>query len=59
MDETDFKVDEIFNLELPQHVDGIDDDVLHPHKSWKSQEDYQSKAKALSKIFPYTNGEVW
>ena len=37
MDETEFKVDEIFNLELPQHVDGIDDDVLHPHKSWKSQ----------------------
>ncbi|MAW07963.1 MAG: phosphoenolpyruvate carboxykinase (ATP) [Halobacteriovoraceae bacterium] len=51
MDETEFKVDEIFNLELPQHVDGIDDDVLHPHKSWKSQEDYQSKAKALAKSF--------
>ena len=45
------KVDEIFNLELPTSVDGIEDDVLHPHKSWESQEAYQEKAKALAKSF--------
>ena len=58
MDSTEFKVDEIFNLELPMRVDGIENDVLHPHKSWGSQEAYQENAKALA-VFPYTNGEIW
>ena len=51
MDTTEFKVDEIFNLELPMSVEGIENDVLHPHKSWESQEAYQEKAKALAKSF--------
>ncbi len=51
MDSTDFRVDEIFNLELPTSVEGIDNDVLHPHKSWKSQESYQEKAKSLARSF--------
>ena len=43
--------DPIFGLQIPANVDGIDNEVLFPNKSWSSQESYEEKAKTLAKSF--------
>lgn len=43
--------DEVFGLNIPIHVPGVPDDVLQPHKTWNSQEEYFLKAKDLATKF--------
>ncbi len=43
--------DDIFGLEIPQHVPGVPDDVLTPHKTWSDKEAYTAKAKELAGKF--------
>ncbi|MBT2691360.1 phosphoenolpyruvate carboxykinase (ATP) [Bacillus sp. ISL-47] len=43
--------DEIFGLEIPQHVTGVPDEVLQPNKTWADQAAYEFKAKELASKF--------
>ncbi|MEH6944669.1 phosphoenolpyruvate carboxykinase (ATP), partial [Bacillus sp. JJ722] len=43
--------DEIFGLEIPQHVPGVPDDVLQPSKTWQDKAAYEAKAKELAQQF--------
>ena len=43
--------DEIFGLEIPQHVTGVPDEVLQPNKTWADQAAYEAKAKELAEKF--------
>ncbi|EWG10619.1 phosphoenolpyruvate carboxykinase (ATP) [Cytobacillus firmus] len=43
--------DEIFGLEIPQHVTGVPDEVLQPNKTWADQAAYEAKAKELASKF--------
>lgn len=43
--------DEIFGLEIPQHVTGVPDEVLQPNKTWADQAAYETKAKELAAKF--------
>lgn len=43
--------DVIFGLEIPQHVPGVPDDVLQPHKTWNDKATYEAKAKELAAKF--------
>jgi len=43
--------DAIFGLDIPQHVPGVPDDVLQPHKTWNDQSTYETKAKELAEKF--------
>jgi phosphoenolpyruvate carboxykinase (ATP) len=43
--------DEIFGLEIPQHVTGVPDEVLQPNKTWADQAAYEVKAKELAAKF--------
>ena len=43
--------DEIFGLDIPQHVPGVPDDVLQPSKTWADQAAYEKKAKELAAKF--------
>lgn len=43
--------DAIFGLEIPQHVPGVPDDVLQPHKTWNDKAAYEAKAKELAAKF--------
>ena len=45
------KKDDIFGLEIPLHVPGVPDHVLHPNQTWSNQEAYQEKAKELARKF--------
>lgn len=43
--------DEVFGLNIPIHVPGVPDDVLQPHKTWSSQDEYLVKAIELATEF--------
>ncbi|MBG9448288.1 phosphoenolpyruvate carboxykinase [Cytobacillus firmus] len=43
--------DEIFGLEIPQHVTGVPDEVLQPNKTWADQAAYEAKAIELAAKF--------
>lgn len=43
--------DDIFGLEIPQHVPGVPDDVLQPYKTWTDKSAYEVKAKELASKF--------
>ena len=45
------KKDDIFGLEIPLHVPGVPDHVLHPNQTWSNQEAYKEKAKELAMKF--------
>ena len=50
----DFSVsvfDKFFNLEIPLNVDGLDNDFMVPHKSWKNLEHYFSTGNMLTRLF--------
>lgn len=46
-----FIKEDVFELDVPAHVDQVPDDILFPHKSWKDQDDYYLKARKLAQEF--------
>lgn len=43
--------DPIFNLSVPDHIDGIPDDLLYPGKNWEDQALFKKYAYDLQKYF--------
>lgn len=46
-----FTPDPVFGLPLPENVDGVPSEVLHPRNTWKDGAAYDAKAKELAKKF--------
>lgn len=42
---------DIFNVEIPRHIDGVPDDVLNPRGTWKDGARYDTEAAALARKF--------
>jgi phosphoenolpyruvate carboxykinase (ATP) len=51
LDEVEYRTDELFRLEVPLHVAGVDDSLLHPRSTWRDPELYDVKARELAKMF--------
>jgi phosphoenolpyruvate carboxykinase (ATP) len=51
LDAVETWTDPIFGLQVPVHVDGVPDQVLHPRETWKSPADYDAKAAKLADMF--------
>jgi phosphoenolpyruvate carboxykinase (ATP) len=47
----DFQRDDYFGLAIPQHVDGVPDEVLIPRNTWDDKEAYDKKAEKLAQMF--------
>lgn len=43
--------DPVFNLSVPDHVEGIPQDLLHPGRNWKDQEEFNAAALELRQNF--------
>jgi phosphoenolpyruvate carboxykinase (ATP) len=43
--------DETFGLDVPQHVPGVPDEVLHPRQTWQDQAGYDVQARRLAQLF--------
>lgn len=41
----------IFNLSLPDHIEGVPDDLLEPGKTWQDQEEFLKVANELKQSF--------
>lgn len=43
--------DEIFGLDIPQHVPGVSDTILQPRNTWQDKDAYDRQAKKLASMF--------
>ena len=48
---TKFSHHAIFNVDVPQHIDGVPDIVLNPRKTWKDKLAYDAQARKLAAMF--------
>jgi phosphoenolpyruvate carboxykinase (ATP) len=46
-----YRHDKVFNLDIPLHVPGIADKLLHPESLWKDPMQYSLKANELARLF--------
>ncbi len=46
-----YRRDEIFNLDVPTHIEGIQDDLLDPRTQWHDEADYEKTARELADSF--------
>lgn len=51
LDTADFSEDPIFGVYVPNHVEGVPDEVLNPRNTWQIKKDYDSNAKDLALRF--------
>ncbi len=58
LDAGPFQIDPIFGLCVPEHVDGVPDEVLRPRETWADAAHYDAKATELARMF-VTNFEKY
>ncbi len=46
-----FKHHDIFNVDVPQHIEGVPDIVLNPRKTWRDKDAYDEQARKLAAMF--------
>ena len=51
IEKTQFVHRDIFNVDVPQHIDGVPDIVLNPHKTWRDAKEYEEQARRLAAMF--------
>lgn len=51
LDHIKYQHNQIFNLEIPKNIAGIDLKILQPNILWKDQDEYYKNAKNLSMLF--------
>ena len=51
VEDSDFVRDPIFNVDVPQHVDGVSRRVLNPRDTWADKEAYEKTARRVAKMF--------
>jgi len=51
LNDIDYKLDDFFGLAIPEHVEGIPNDVLVPRNTWDDKKAYDKKAQKLAKMF--------
>ncbi len=51
LDDVEYRTDPNFGVEVPVHVDGVDDAILDPRSTWDDPEAYDAQAKELVGMF--------
>ncbi|MCB1055254.1 MAG: phosphoenolpyruvate carboxykinase (ATP), partial [Acidobacteria bacterium] len=51
LDEVETRVDPIFGLEIPLHIEGVPAEILDPRRTWADAAAYDDDAKRLAKMF--------
>jgi phosphoenolpyruvate carboxykinase (ATP) len=51
LDAAEYRVDELFRLEVPVAVPGVDSSLLDPRSTWRDPERYDVKARELAALF--------
>ncbi|OGL47065.1 MAG: phosphoenolpyruvate carboxykinase (ATP) [Candidatus Schekmanbacteria bacterium RBG_13_48_7] len=51
LEKSSFVEENVFGLKIPEHCEGVPDELLIPSKTWKNQAEYIEKAKILAQKF--------
>jgi phosphoenolpyruvate carboxykinase (ATP) len=51
LDRASFRTDDLFGLDVPRHVPGVEDSLLDPRGTWRDPEQYDVKARELAELF--------
>ena len=51
IEKCDYRHHNIFNVEVPTHIDGVPDIVLDPRRTWKNKLAYDAQARRLAAMF--------
>ena len=51
IDQTETTVIPMFNLEVPNNIEGVEGDILDPRNTYENKNEWQTKAEALAKRF--------
>jgi phosphoenolpyruvate carboxykinase (ATP) len=51
LDSVEYRVDELFGLEVPVEVPGVERSLLDPRSTWSEPEAYDRKARELARMF--------
>nr|MDP9490626.1 phosphoenolpyruvate carboxykinase (ATP) [Actinomycetota bacterium] len=51
LDGVEYRTDELFGLEVPEAVPGVDSSLLDPRSTWADAEAYDRKARELARMF--------
>jgi len=51
LEQASFTADPIFGIEVPDHVEGVPDEVLQPRRTWSDLQAYDAKARELASRF--------
>ncbi|HXU34743.1 MAG TPA: phosphoenolpyruvate carboxykinase (ATP) [Thermoanaerobaculia bacterium] len=51
LDAGSFRIDPVFGLSVPEHVEGVPDEVLRPRETWADAAHYDAKATELARMF--------
>ena len=51
IDEGGFETLPVFNLQIPQHIDGVDDKILNPRHLWADKNAYDASLRKLGGLF--------
>ncbi|MBF0504647.1 MAG: phosphoenolpyruvate carboxykinase (ATP) [Candidatus Omnitrophica bacterium] len=51
LDKSEFETLPVFNLQIPKHINGVDDKTLNPRNLWKDKNAYDATARKLGGLF--------
>jgi phosphoenolpyruvate carboxykinase (ATP) len=51
LEKVDFEKHPVFGVSIPNHLEGVPDEVLHPRKTWADKEAYDETALKLAQAF--------
>lgn len=51
LDKSEYRHDELFNLDIPTKVEGVPSEILDPKNTWNNKNSYDESAKGLCKRF--------
>ena len=48
---SEFETTQVFNVQIPKHINGVDSNILKPSNAWQDQKLYIQTAHKLSQLF--------